>query len=173
MRLPCDCKTQNGATLAVALILLVVLTLLGISVMNVSQQELQMAGQFMEQTLAQEQAEACLKSAQSDAEQVIDTQLNGLTASFTASTGHVDVAGGAAEVAVGNPDWWESSGNALPCATGGQYVIEYLGVQDRVLPEDRYTGITHSLHTVRLSARGTGAAGAYVVLQALYLRNKV
>jgi Tfp pilus assembly protein PilX len=170
MHAPC---TQHGATLAVAMILLVILALLGISAMNVSQQEEQMARQFMAQALVQEQAEACLKSAQADAEQVIDTQLNVMAGSFIAAAGHIDVAGGASEADVGNPDWWDSADNALPCAGGGQYVIEYLGVQASVLPEDRYTGITHTVHAVRLSARGTGASGAYTVLQSLYLRNKV
>jgi type IV pilus assembly protein PilX len=170
---PIDFKTQNGATLAVALILLVVLTLLGISVMNVSQQELQMAGQFMTQTVAQEQAEDCLRAAQTEAATLVDTALNVRSGAFISAAGRINVANGDTEASVGNPDWWTTPGNALPCGTDGRYVIEYLCVQQLVLPEDRYTGLTHALHTVRLTARGVGGSGARVVLQVIFLRNSL
>ena len=78
-RSPAGCR---GAVLAVALLFLVILTMLGITVMSVSQQELKMAGQYQRQARIREQAEACLKIAEADAATLVDTQLNGIAASL-------------------------------------------------------------------------------------------
>ena len=164
---------QHGTVLVFALIFLVLLTFLGFSVINVSQQELQMAGQFMTQTLAHEQAEDCLHTAQAEAATLVDTALNVQSGAFISAPGHINVADGDPQASVGNPDWWTDPGNTLPCGTDGRYVIEYLGVQHLVLPEDRYSGLTHALHTLRLSSRGVGGSGANVVLQVIFLRNSL
>ncbi len=166
-------NAQRGAVLAIALIFLVLLTLLGFSVMSVSQQELQMAGQFQAQALAQEQAEECLKTAQAEAVTVVDTQLNVVPGTFSSSPGRINIAGGDAQAVVGDPSWWNDPAHTLSCAAGGQYVIEYLGTRDMVLPEDRYTGLTHAQHAFRITTHGTGGGSANVVLQTIYLRNTV
>jgi len=168
---PANCR---GAVLAVALLFLVILTMLGTTVMSVSQQELKMAGQFQQQSRIHEQAEACLKIAEADATTLVDTQLNATAASLSISTGHIDIAGGAAPAAVSAPSFWSDSAQTLPCAAGGKYVIEYLGVRDIVATADRYTGKTQSLHAFRITVRGHDAiSDAQVVLQTIYLRNKV
>jgi Tfp pilus assembly protein PilX len=155
----------------VALIFLIVLTLLGISVMSVSQQELKMAGQFMRQSRVQTQTENCLKTAESTAAAQVDAQLNRPGGTLPHTSGFIDLANGAAAAAVGDTTWWQDASHTLPCSADGRYVIEYLGVQDIVLHEDRYTGRTHPLHAFRITARGTAGTEVSVVLQTIYLRN--
>ncbi len=164
---------QRGAVLGLALVFLVLLSLLGISAMNVSLQELQMADHFMTQTLVQEQAEECLHTAQSEAATLVDTVLNVPAGAFIAAPGHINVAAGDAQAAVDNPDWWDDPGHTLPCGTEVRYVIEYLGIQQLILPADRYTRRTHPLHALRLTARGVGGRDTRVVLQVIFLRNSL
>jgi Tfp pilus assembly protein PilX len=162
---------MRGAVLAVALIFLIVMALLGISVMNVSLQEQKMASQFMQKSRVQTQAEDCLKTAEANAKDQVDAQLNRPGGMLPHVSGFLDVANGTVPAAVGDPAWWEEPSHTLPCNDNGRYVIEYLGVQDIVLPEDRYTGRTHPMHAFRITARGTAGTEASVVLQTIFLRN--
>jgi type IV pilus assembly protein PilX len=162
---------MRGTVLTVALIFLIVLTLLGISVMNVSQQELKMAGQFAQQSRVQTQAEDCLKTAESAAAAQVDAQLNHPGGTLPHIPGFLDVANGTAAAAVGDASWWDDQLHTLPCAANGRYVIEYLGAENLVLPEDRYTGRTHPMHVFRITARGTSGTEASVMLQTIFLRN--
>ncbi len=162
---------MRGAVLAVALIFLIVLTLLGISVMSVSQQELKMAGQFAQQSRAQTQAEDCLKTAESVAAAQVDAQLNQPGGTLPHAPGFIDVANGTAAATVSDSAWWDDPTHTQTCAANGHYVIEYLGVQEIVLPEDRYTGKTHPMHAFRITARGMSGTESSVVLQTIFLRN--
>ena len=162
---------MRGAVLATALIFLIVLTLLGISVMNISQQELKMATQFMQQTRSQTQVENCLKTAEANARYQVDTQLNRPGGTLPHISGFLDVANGTAPAEIGKSAWWDDASHTLPCAANGRYVVEYLGVQNIVLPEDRYTDRTHAMHAFRITARGTAGTDASVVLQTIFLRN--
>jgi len=162
---------MRGTVLAVALIFLIVLTLLGISVMNVSLQELKMAGQFMQQSRVQTLAEDCLKTAESAAAAQVDAQLNRPGGTLPRAPGFLDIANGTAAAVVDDAAWWTDASHTLPCTADGRYVIEYLGVQDIVLHADRYTGRTHPLHAFRITARATAVTDASVVLQTVFLRN--
>lgn len=162
---------MRGAVLTVALIFLIVLTLLGISIMSVSQQELKMAGQFMRQSRVQTLAEDCLKSAESAAAAQVDAQLNHPGGILPRTPGFLDLTNGANAAAVGDAVWWEDNAHTLPCTADSRYVIEYLGVQDIVLHDDRYTDRTHPLHAFRITARGTAGTEVSVMLQTIYLRN--
>lgn len=163
---------SRGAVLAVALIFLLVLTLLGISVMSISQQELKMASQFSQQSRVQTETENCLKIAEAVAAAQVDAQLNRPGGALPHTAGFVDIANGAIAADIGSADWWDAPANSLPCTGAARYVVEYLGVQDIVLPEDRYTGRTHPMHAFRITARGTAGTEASVVLQNLFLRNR-
>ncbi len=165
---------SRGMVLAVTLLFLFVLTLLGITVMSISQQELKMASQFQQQARIREQAEACLKVAEADATALVDTQLNTATSALSTAPGHIDVAGGAMAAPVADPAFWNDAAQTLPCGSGGRYVIEYLGLRNIVSAADRHTGKTRSLHAFRISARGYDTAGdIQVVLQTLFLRNDI
>lgn len=164
---------QHGAVLVVALVMLILLTLLGITAMNVSQQQLTMSGYTLWQSEAREQAETCLRIAESAVMTLVDTQLNVSGGSFITAPGHLDVAGGAEPAAVGEPDWWQDPANALPCGANGLYVIEYLGVQDIVPSDIRFTDKTEPMHAFRITARGNGLNDASVLLQTIYLRNSI
>lgn len=165
-------RRMRGAVLAVALIFLIALMLLGISVMSVSQQELKMAGQFMRQSRVQTQTEDCLKTAETTAAAQVDAQLNRSGGTLPRTPGLIDIGNGSAAAAIDDTDWWDDPAHTLPCAANGRYVIEYLGVQDIILPEDRYTGRTHPMHAFRITARGTSGSEASVVLQTVFLRNR-
>lgn len=164
----------RGAVLAVALLFLVILTLLGITVMSVGQQELKMGGQFQQQSLVHERAEACLNSAETDATTLVDAQLNTATAALSESAGLINVAGGTTAATVSDPAFWNDPAHTLPCGTDSRYVIEYLGVRDVVTASDRYTGKTSPMHAFRITARGYDVnSDTQVLLQTIYLRNKV
>lgn len=164
---------MRGAVLAVALIFLLVLSLLGISVMSVSQQELKMAGQFLRQSSVQSLAEDCLKTAESAAATQVDTQLNLPGGALAPGPGFIDITSGTNAAAINDPTWWEETAHTLPCSADSRYVVEYLGIQDIVLPEDRYTGKTQAMHAFRITARGTSGTEASVMLQSIFLRNSL
>jgi len=124
--------------------------------MNVSLQELKMAGQFMQQSRAQTLAEDCLKTAESTAAAQVDAQLNRPGGTLPRTPGFLDIANGTAAAAVGDAAWWDEASHTLPCTADGRYVIEYLGVQDILLHADRYTGRTYPLHAFRITTRAHG-----------------
>jgi len=165
--------SSRGAALALALLFLVLLTLLGLSAMSISQQELKMAAQLMQQITAQEQAEKCLKSAESAAASLVDTQLNSANGTFTSAPGHINVAGGDGEASVNDPNYWNDPAHSLVCGTKSRYVIEYLGKQDITMPDDRYTGLSHAMHAFRITARGNSVSETSVLLQTIFLRNSI
>lgn len=165
--------SSRGAALALSLLFLILLTLLGLSAMSISQQELKMASQFMQQTTAQEQAEICLKIAESAAAALVDTQLNIFDGRFITATGHINVTDGTADALLNDQTFWDEPTNSIECNPTSQYVIEYLGIQNITMPDDRYTGITHAMHVFRITARGRAASETSVMLQTLYLRNSI
>ncbi|MHB8473218.1 MAG: pilus assembly PilX family protein [Gammaproteobacteria bacterium] len=165
---------NRGAVLAVALLFLVILTLLGFTVLGVSQQEQKMAGQYQRQYLIQEQTEACLKIAEADAANAVDTQLNTDTPNFVPGIGHINVDGGAAPAALSDPAFWTGARNSLACDESARYVVEYLGMRNIADAADRYTNRTRAMHSFRITARGHDAnTDTQVMLQTIYLRNAI
>lgn len=163
---------NRGAVLAVALLFLVILTLLGFTVLGVSQQEQKMAGQYQRQYLIQEQTEACLKIAEADAANAVDTQLNIDARDFLSGIGHIDVDGGTAPAAISDPAFWADARNSLTCDASARYAVEYLGVHNIADAADRYTSRTRAMHSFRITARGHDAnTDTQVMLQTIYLRN--
>lgn len=165
-------RRSRGAVLAIALLFLVILTLLGFTVLGVSQQEQKMAGQYQRQYLVQEQTEACLKTAEADAANAVETQLNIDAPDFLSGTGHIDVDGGTGSAAISDPAFWTDARNALACDESARYVVEYLGVRHIADAADRYTSRTRAMHAFRVTARGHDAnSDTQVMLQTLYFRN--
>ena len=165
---------NRGAVLAVALLFLVILTLLGFTVLGVSQQEQKMAGQYQRQYLIQEQTEACLKIAEADAANAVNTQLNTATPNFVRSAGHINVDSGATPAAISDPAFWTDATNTLACGESARYVVEYLGVRSIADAADRYTSRTRAMHSFRITARGRDTnTDTQVMLQTIYLRNAI
>lgn len=104
---------QQGAALIVALIMLLILTILGVAVMESSVVEERMAGNFMDRNRAFQGAELALR----DAEQWLSTR----TAPPIAGEGEVEQIGSVIEGVdswwlddqVQNVAWWAANGNPI------------------------------------------------------------
>jgi type IV pilus assembly protein PilX len=164
-------SNQSGVVLIMALVFLTILSLLGFSVMSVSHLELKMAGHAMTMATALNQAESCLKAAESDATRLTDNTLNNPSATLTADGGYYDIAAGVEVPDVGDPDFWLDPDVSWSCPGGGRYVIEYLGLQAIVRNADRYTGTAVPMHGFRISARGGETEGGGIILQSMFYRN--
>jgi len=180
---------QRGAALITSLLLLLVLTLIGVTVMQVSRMQERMAGNARDLNTAFESAEAALRNA----EELIRVQASQpipCTASpckfwaqgtFMSTTTFVTTPLGD----VGNltSSWWANNatsfqdlvGNAMAAPPAGpaqnpQYLIEDVGFVSTTGPEigqDPPVG----REFYQISARSTGASGlADVLVQSTYAR---
>jgi len=119
-------KSQQGVTLIMSLVILVTLTLIGLSSMQGSRTELAMAGNLRESDLTFQAAEVGLKSAE-----------NYLTATTSASIFNSGTANGLWAETDDDPDYFDDAntwailartGDSIPHVTSPPlYVIKYLG----------------------------------------------
>lgn len=167
---------QRGVVLAVALIMLVVITLLGVSAMQVTSLEERMAGNMRDRSLAFQAAEAALRDGERLLAQVALPAFDGSNGLYQAP-------------AVGDPPvWMQADGRpqdaAFWNANGRTYAGTVAGVaaQPRYVIEEiaRLPGPGESVEAgtpipdityYRVTARATGgSATAVVVLQSTYRR---
>ncbi len=119
-----NCK-QKGATLIVSLIILLAMTLLGITSMKGTSTELSMAGNLRESALSFQAAEAGLRYAES----VVETSTS--AASLTSSTGYIGEA--SADPDYLNASSWDnarSTPNTMTLAgiaTNPNFFIKFMG----------------------------------------------
>lgn len=152
-------KTQQGATLAVSLILLLIITLIGISAMQVTQLQEKMSSNFQDKLLSFTAAESALRAG----EQFI---LNQTSVPSTYATCpslpcvhdrylNLDYSAQA-------DSWWAANGaaygvNLTDVATQPRYVVEYL----QFVPDSPILGSSSTKSTgvyyYQISAKGTGA----------------
>ncbi len=169
---------QEGATLIVSLLILIVLTLIGITSMSTSGLEEKMAGNSRDLNLAFQAAEAALK----DAEEFINTGITSTTA-FDGST-----AGLYPPVTETNPppDYFDSavwisarnySGIIEGVKAQPKYIIELVGTMRadnndiNIKPGYGDSSGIGELTTFRITARGTGGTNeATVILQTYYAK---
>ncbi len=166
---------QEGATLIVSLLILIVLTLIGITAMSTSGLEEKMAGNSRDLNLAFQAAEAALK----DAEEFIRTGI----ASTTAFDG--SIAGLYPPVTENNPppDYFDSavwtsarnySGTIDGVKAQPKYIIELvgtMGADDINIAGYGESSGAGEITTFRITARGTGGTNeAAVILQTYYGR---
>ena len=180
MKQQIPCK-QTGVALIVALIMLLLLTIIGVTGMQTTALEERMAGNMRDKELAFESAEAALR----DAENFMETV-------FTLGAFNADGTDGYYDNSVRelwkNVDWkGTDTGNSnkavaasssIPGVETGQYVIQYIADSEE---EDASGGVNlnnigqgtggGNTSVFRITARGTGASGtATVVLQSIYGR---
>jgi len=156
---------QSGAVLMVSMIMLLLLSIIGVTGSQVTSLEEKMAGNSYDQNIAFQAAEEALRSG----EQVIDA-LGNLTA-FT--TGINNAAGQFSpaqrpDYTAGNT-WTNTSAqttNVIPLvATQPRYFIHYIGNQ----PSDPLDPSSDPISMFRIVARGTGRQNTtQVFLQAFY-----
>ncbi len=176
-------KQQRGAVLVMALLMLFVLTLIGVSSINTTTMEEKMSGNTLNRHLAFQAAESVLR----EAEKFIQAAIIIPTAQFSdAGLGGLYTLGnGPSSTEAVDPAWWTAN-NTVDYAdtqqgikTQPQYVIKYLGSSTQTAPTNINLlgggsgggggNAQAPIHSYRITARGTGASdNAVVVLQTHY-----
>lgn len=160
-------RRQRGATLIVALVLLVVVTLLGVaSLRGVLLQERMAANQY-DRSLAFQAAEAALRAAEAYVETNVPVPTGSGCTAGVCATPEPDA----------TPRWedssfdgWQSLSTQLGALTGTapQYIIEYMGGDFPCDPRDP-TGSASACKRYRITARSQPASDrATVILQSVY-----
>lgn len=172
---------QRGATLILGLIMLLVLTILGVAATTASQLELKMASNAQDKQRSFVAAENARLSAEILAMQLGDSLRDTLfdfdcgNTGYFADTGTMQTTSNCNGLVtdVAAHDWANKS---ITVSNGSdRYIIEFLGVQQIVLPTDPNRGVAGSETPVdarvfRLTVRGTGDDGGTTYLQAIYTR---
>lgn len=188
---------QKGAVLIVSLVMLIIMTLLGISGMNNTVMQERMAGNQRNSTLAFQAAEAALRAA----ETAIDTtwgsdfpegDTNGTAANdnhgvFTLNSATLDpdltnnTEWWAERTGAANNTFWANNGTDAYAADTLEFQSgEFLGMPQYIIEKIGYlplgTCITcdaqcYCEHHYQITARGTGAAGqSESYLRSIYVR---
>jgi type IV pilus assembly protein PilX len=166
------CPQQRGAVLIISLIMLLVLSIIGVTGMRTTVLEEKMAGNMRDQNLAFQAAEAALR----DGEGIVDSLV--ATSSFDGAAGRL----GSAD---DDPDFFAAStwsdadsiaysGTLDDVATQPRYILKYIGqIEGDSGPLDKGRGYglrnTSTVNNFRVTARGTGASDtSQALLQAYF-----
>ena len=160
---------QSGAVLMVSMIMLLLLSIIGVTGSQVTSLEEKMAGNSYDQNIAFQATEEALRSG----EQVIDDLAN--LSTFDGTNNATNNGTGGQFSPTQRPDYtagntWantsEPSANAIPLvATQPRYFIHYIGNQ----PSDPLDPSSDPVSMFRIVARGTGRQDTTrVFLQAYY-----
>lgn len=170
---------QRGAVLIVALVVLIILTLLGVSTMSSSGLELRMSGNFLEKAVSFENAEDVRVVAENMVHTIVSRMEGNTTEHARQAAVAVGLNKGFYDRTVGsNPtveavEFWEDTNNYMQVGSAGAgYALEYLGVHAVYLNRtDAIAGTNDALmHVFRITTIGQGADGARTALQAVYMR---
>jgi type IV pilus assembly protein PilX len=160
---------QRGVSLIVALVILVVLTLIGVSSMNTAIVELKMAGSAQQQGIALNRADELLRVGEEDVLAIVTDP-----AAFNFNTAGDGYYLQADNINVYNVDW---AGQGLTSIEGDTsddvYVIEYMGAQpipgasQKVGTDGRIIG--GAVHTNRITSRSVASKNALRLVQSIYV----
>ncbi len=169
-------KKQKGSVLVISLLILVVLTILGVSSMNSTSLQEKMSGNFRDREIAFQAAEMALAYAEDYAKNSINS-----SAAFTDSNGYYTFTNGPTSNNAFTGTWWTGSNSqVLPTTidevrTQPRFTIEYrneVGVDEGTsinigaYGESTGGGVITSF---RVTARGTGQSdNTQVILQSNY-----
>lgn len=163
---------QRGAALIISLMILIVMTLIGITGMGTSSLEEKMAGNSRDQALALQAAEAALR----EGEDYYEDTIVSIGAAFDGSNAGLYPMGSNPDI-FADATWSNSrtySGSIDGVAAQPAYIIELLGEVSSSTDDINITGYGESsgvgdLVAARITARGTGGTnGAVVYLQTTY-----
>lgn len=160
---------QSGVSILIALVMLLVLTLIGVSSMNTAIVELKMAGSMQQQGIALNRADELLRVGELD----IDAIIADPTAyDFAAAGDGYYISADAIDIH--NIDWAAQGLNATQGATANDvYVIEYLGAKQipgesvKVASDGRIVG--GAVHTFRVTTRSATGKNAIRLVQSIYV----
>ncbi len=165
---------QRGSALIISLVILIVMTLIGLTGISTSSLEEKMAGNTRDRALAFQAAEAALR----DGEAYFDDEIVAITAAFDGSNTGLYPAGSNPDVFSG--ETWENSRVYSDIIddvdTQPRYIIELLGEIGgtgdtlNIQGYGESSGLT-GLTAVRVTARGTGGSdNSVVILQSNFSR---
>ncbi len=162
-------SSQKGISILVALVMLLVLTLIGVSSMNTAIIELKMAGSMQQQGIALNRAEELLRVGEQGVEAII---ADPTAFDFAAAGDGFYVTADA--INVFQIDW---AGQGLTATQGANandiYVTEYLGAKPipgesvKVGADGRIIG--GAVHTFRITTRSATGKNAVRLVQSIYV----
>ncbi len=162
-------RRQAGISIMVAMVMLLVLTLLGVSSMNTAITELKMAGSMQQQGVAINRADELLRVG----EQAVDAIIANPPA-FDFAAGGDGYYVTADAIDVHDIDWAAQGLTATPGANGGDFfVTEYLGAKPipgesiKVANDGRIVG--GAVHTFRITTRSATGKNALRLAQSIYV----
>ena len=160
---------QHGVSLVVALVMLIVLTLIGVSSMNTAVVELKMAGSSQQQSIALNRADELLRVGEDRVVAIVDDP-----AAFDFSASGDGYYTKDDNIDVNNIDWAGQSLTSIQGAnTNDVYVAEYLGAKPipgesvKVNTDGRIIG--GSVFTFRITSRSATGKGALRLVQSMYV----
>ncbi len=162
-------RKQQGVVLAIGLIMLLLMTLIGVTGMQTTTLQEKMTGNFRDRNLAFQSAEAALR----DAEQYL--RLTTVLPTFNSSNGLYQPASSTADVWT-TLDWTDTSASVAysstitDVTTQPRYIIEELPA----VPDEESSleaGVIQTSAFYRVTSRATGGSDtAVVILQSVYKR---
>jgi type IV pilus assembly protein PilX len=159
---------QRGVSLIVALVMLIVLTLIGVSSMNTAIVELKMAGSAQQQGIALNRANELLRVGEDRVDVIVtDPQAYDFAASGDGYYTKAD------DIDVHNIHWAEQGLDSISGGEHETYIAEYLGAQ---IPrgESRKDGtdgpiLGAAVHTFRITSRSEAGKSALRLVQSIYV----
>jgi len=159
---------QRGVSLIVALVMLIVLTLIGVSSMNTAIVELKMAGSSQQQSIALNRANELLRVGEDRVAAIVaDPQTFDFSASGDGYYAKAD------DIDVHNINWAERGLKSVQGASEHEvYIAEYLGAQ---IPtgESRKDGtapiLGAAVYTFRITSRSEAGKSALRLVQSIYV----
>jgi type IV pilus assembly protein PilX len=169
---------QRGIVLVVALIMLTIITLLGVSAMQVTSMEERMAGNARDRSLAFQAAEAALRDGERFLTQAVLPTFDGTNGLYPAPAAGAMPIWAQADGSLQGKAFWETNGRVYGDTVDGvaeqpRYVIEEISVcRPGVGDSWKSNAPCEELaEFYRVTARGIGgSANAIVVLQSTYKR---
>ncbi len=167
-------RTQSGATLVIALVILLVLTILAVAVMQSSTLEEKLAGNYLERNRVFQAAESALRAGESAVHGWTSIPIAGEGGVFALNT---PGGGGSQWWANTTDEWWNTNAtdyartlvgiNDADATNNPQYVIEQYGfdcgIREDVMPNTKDCKIVY-----RITARAQSIRNSEITLQSLF-----
>jgi type IV pilus assembly protein PilX len=163
-------NNQKGVSILVALVMLLILTLIGVSSMNSSIVELKMSTSMQQQGIALNRAEEMLRTGETNIDGILDEP-----AAFDFAAAGDGYYLTADAIDVYQIDWPTQGLVSIQPDTSvdDTYVIEYLGAKPipgesvKIATDGRIIG--GAVHTFRITTRSVAGKGAVRLVQSMYV----
>lgn len=161
--------SQRGISLVIAMVMLIVLTLIGVSSMNTAIVELKMAGSMQQQGVALNRADELLRVGEEDVLAIVTAP-----AAFDFAAAGDGYYVNADNIDVYDIDWGAQGLTSIPGANpADSYVTEYMGAKPipgesvKVGTDGRIVG--GAVHTFRITSRSATGKNALRLVQSIYV----